>query len=176
MTVPGISGGGRLAESRFLELTGAVAAEKAALGDALLDGHYVEIKQASRTTLNQVRAVKYILLVAYFVPEEQWYVVPANEVVRQCASKERGQHTENPFESATLNLNKLAKFKVDDAQLREEALAAIAEAAEYPRLHALMESVLAASKLLAKRSVSRANVALADSGLAEARESLGTVP
>jgi hypothetical protein len=51
------------------------------MGDALLDDHPIEVKRASANTLNQVRAVKYITLVAYHEPSDTWYVVPAHQVV-----------------------------------------------------------------------------------------------
>jgi len=63
----GISGGGADAESRFIALTGATPAARAADGDAILGGNLVEVKGASALTLNQVRATKYITLVAYEV-------------------------------------------------------------------------------------------------------------
>jgi hypothetical protein len=88
----GISGSGREAEDRFLELTGAERAPEAALGDAVVDGNVVEIKRATSTTLNQVRAVKFIVLVVYYCPNEVdpcWYVVPAHWVVAVVARKSR---------------------------------------------------------------------------------------
>ena len=54
----GISGAGRKVERRFRELTGATPTE-VSKGDALLNGHLIEVKQASKNTINQVRAVKY---------------------------------------------------------------------------------------------------------------------
>lgn len=163
----GISRGGADAEDVFLRLTGATKAPSAALGDAVLDGRYVEVKHASSPTLNQVRAVKYITLVAYAVTEERWYVVPASEVVRQCALKRRGQHTENPFESATLSLRNLTGYAVaDPARLRAAVLGAIEEAERYPALKDLMERVLAESKALAARSIEEVGAALRDYGLA----------
>ncbi len=59
----GISSGGADAESQFIALTGATQAPRAADGDAVLEGHLVEVKRASSATLNQVRATKYITLV-----------------------------------------------------------------------------------------------------------------
>lgn len=55
----GISGGGRSAEDMFRQMTGAIPARAAADGDALLEGHPVEVKRATTATLNQVRALKY---------------------------------------------------------------------------------------------------------------------
>jgi len=164
--LPGISAGGADAEAAFVELTGAKKAERAALGDAVLDGHYIEVKQANSSTLNQVRAVKYITLVAYYVPDSEWFVVPANEIVRQCSLKMRGQHTENPFESATLNLRRLSNYVVDDEmELRERVLAAIAEAAKYADLAELMANVLKQSKALADQSAEEVREALERHGL-----------
>jgi hypothetical protein len=161
MSAEGISKSGDSAEELFRQLTGATKASKAALGDAVLGGHYVEVKKASSKTLNQVRAVKYIPLVAYHVDEDRWYVVPANEIVRQCARKARGQHTENPFESATLSLTNLADRAVTDpTQLRDRVYAAIAEAARYPELKELMDRVLQDSQELATRFVGEARKVL----------------
>lgn len=167
MALGGISGSGADAEAQFLLLTGASPTTQAALGDAILDGHYVEVKKASSPTLNQVRAVKYITLVAYAARADRWYVVPASDVVRLCAQKTRGQHTENPFESATLNLNHLETFAVSDpAELAERVRAAISMAAEYPELKHLMESVLDESKDLAVRSIEQVRMQLKAYGLA----------
>ena len=166
MSAQGISKSGDSAEELFRQLTGATKAPTAALGDAVLCDHHVEVKKASSKTLNQVRAVKYIPLVAYHVDEARWYVVPANEIVRQCARKARGQHTENPFESATLSLTNLAACAVaDPTQLRERVYAAIEEAARHPELKALMERVLRESQELAARSVAEARKLLVEPGL-----------
>ena len=146
----GISHGGDNAEVKFIALTGADKSIAAAQGDAVLDGHPIEVKQATKNTLNQVRAVKYIPLVVLYVPTEQWYVVPAHVVVAAVSQKRRGQHTENPFESATLNVNSLGAYRVDDpAQLRERTLAAVLESAKYPELRDLMREILQESKDLA---------------------------
>ncbi|HEY7830278.1 MAG TPA: hypothetical protein VIC06_06920 [Solirubrobacteraceae bacterium] len=166
----GISGGGRDAEERFFKLTGAERAPKAALGDAVIDGNLVEVKRATSTTLNQVRAVKFIVLVAYYCPDGAdpcWYVVPAHQVVALVARKPRGQHTENPFESATLNTRDLADYRVDDeAQLREQVLAAVRDGARYGDLQAEMARVLNESRLLASDSRERVAAVLRRHGLA----------
>lgn len=149
----GISNTGAAVEVEFRRLTGAVEAERAAYGDAIVEGHYVEIKKASSMTLNQVRAVKYITLVVYSAAERQWFVVPANEIVRQCSQKKRGQHTENPFESSTMSVRNLGQFVVDNPlDLKDRVLAAVEEAEAYPELNDLMKSVLEKSKQLALES------------------------
>jgi hypothetical protein len=125
----GISHAGKSAEERFRELTGAEKSPAAAMGDAVLDGIGVEIKKASSNTINQVRAVKYIPLVVLDDPSDQWYVVPAHEVVRQVAVKSRGQHTEIPFECATLSLKNVASYAVSAADLRAAGNAAAQESA-----------------------------------------------
>jgi hypothetical protein len=164
--ISGISAGGADAEAMFVAATGATKTERAALGDAVLDGHFVEVKQARSPTLNQVRAVKYIVLVAFFVPDGQWYVVPANEIVRQCARKGRGQHTENPFESATMSLKNLSGYKIANVnELKPKVLEAVAEAETYPELGDLMRQVLVDSKDVAKRSTEAVREALGRLGL-----------
>lgn len=150
MTEYGISGGGREAEERFLSLTGASKVAVSSKGDALLDGHLVEVKQATKNTLNQVRAVKYLPLVVYYRPADEWYVIPAHEVVRRIAAKSRGQHSEIAFECATLSLASLGEFKVDDpGELRAHTLMAVAASAEFPELRAEMDRVRAEAIRLA---------------------------
>jgi hypothetical protein len=166
----GISGSGRDAETRFLELTGAERTPEAALGDAVIDGNFVEIKSATSTTLNQVRAVKFIVLIAYYCPDgaaPYWYVVPAHQVVALVARKPRGQHTENPFESATLSIRDLASYRVgDETQLRERVLAAVHDGTRYTDLQAEMARVLKESRALASGSRERVSAVLHRYGLA----------
>lgn len=150
----GISGGGRSAEEQYRLVTGASKPTKAGYGDAELGGSYVEVKKATAATLNQVRAVKYIPLVAFHEPTSTWYVVPAHVIVCLVSTKGRGQHTENPFESATLNIFALGKYKVaSESDLKKATLDAIAESNKYPGLKKAMAMVLADSKALAARSI-----------------------
>ncbi len=127
----------------------------------MLERHAVEIKRATSTTLNQVRAVKYITLVAFHVPSETWFVVPACDVVRLVAQKTRGQHTENPFESATLSTNNLSAFVVaEPLGLRDATLAAVSKSAARPDLAEAMKWVLTESKRLAAESCQRVTALL----------------
>jgi len=152
----GISGGGRSAEDLFRQMTGATPATSAAQGDALLEGHPVEVKRATSVTLNQVRAVKYLPIVVHFAPTDEWYVVPAHVALARVSQKRRGQHTENPFESATLSLKNLGECKVEDpSRLREATLEAIAVSDGYPELRTAMEEVLGDSRDLADTSLER---------------------
>ena len=162
----GISAGGRRAEQKYRALTGANPAPKASAGDAVLDGHLVEIKTASKSTLNQVRAVKYIPLIVYFEPDNElvgsseWYVVPAHVIVAAVSQKSRGQHTENPFESATMNINNLQKYRVREADLRQATLDAIESSARFPQLQEAMQQVLRDSREVAARSLERVRTLL----------------
>lgn len=100
------------------------------------------MKKASTNTINQVRAVKYIPLVVYSPPDD-WYVVPPNEVVRLVALQTRGQHTENPFESAIVSLRNVdRRFRCRDDALRETTLRAVVEGEEHPELREAMAEVL----------------------------------
>jgi len=112
----GISGGGRSAEELFRAITGAEQAARAADGDAVLEGTPVEVKRATKVTLNQVRALKYIPLVVHFQPRDEWYVVPAHVVVAAVSQRVRGQHTENPFESATMSVKSLGAWRVPNVE------------------------------------------------------------
>ena len=54
----------------FIELTGAAKSRERALGDVVLEGHYVEVKRATANTINQVRAVKYATLAVHYPPDD----------------------------------------------------------------------------------------------------------
>lgn len=162
----GISGGGRSAEQAFREYTGATRPQRASAGDAILEGHPVEVKRATSATLNQVRAVKYIPLVAYYEPTDSWYVIPAHAVVAAVSAKHRGQHTENPFESATLSVNSLGRFRVDDpGELRSRTMDAIEASSRYLELKQEMTRVLQESRTLADDSIERVKALLVGLGL-----------
>jgi hypothetical protein len=162
----GISGGGRSAEEAFREYTGATKPQRASAGDAILEGHPVEVKRVASATLNQVRAVKYIPLVAYHEPSDSWYVIPAHAVVAAVSGKRRGQHTENPFESTTLSIHSLDQFRVDDpGELRSRTMDAIEASSRYLELKQEMQRVLQESRRLADDSIERVKALLAGLGL-----------
>ena len=149
----GISNSGEKSEAAFRRITGATKPKRAADGDAVLNGVNIEVKHASSTTLNQVRAVKYIPLVAHHSPTSSWFVIPAPDIVVLVAQKPRGQHTENPFESATLNISKLGDYRVkSEHHLKAAVQSAIKRADKFPELRQAMHDVLAQSKSLAKKS------------------------
>ncbi len=153
----GISRGGKEAEDRFMAITGAMPTARAALGDAVLGGCTVEIKHTKRTsTLNQVRAVKYIPLVVWISSEDAWFVIPAHRIVAIVSLRKRGQHTENPFESATLNLRQLGDYRLRSEQDLAEAVArAASESATYTELKLEMDRVLAEAKTHAVADIER---------------------
>jgi len=162
----GISGGGRSAEDLFISATGAVEAPSASVGDALLEGHPVEVKRATSHTLNQVRPVKYITLVAYYEPTAAWYVIPAHVVVAEASRKGRGQHTENPFESCTLTLARLGRYRLESPTgLRSRTLEAIAESGGYVELQDEMHWVLEQGHRLSAECVERVSATLRRLGI-----------
>jgi len=110
--------------------------------------------------------VKYIPLVVYFEPRGEWYVVPAHVVVAAVSQKTRGQHTENPFESATMNVGSLVSFRVNDVRdLRQATLDAIASSDRFPELREAMHQVLHESRDLAEQSLARVRSLLHHLGL-----------
>ncbi len=138
----GISKTGNKAEDLFRSLTSSLKPGEARLGDAVKNGNYAEVKKVSGDTLNQVRAVKYTTLVAYDAENDAWYVVPACDVVALIAGKERGQHTENPFESSTLSLRNLGPYKVSSGNLSAAWDAAVVKSDGKPLLKQKMKDVL----------------------------------
>lgn len=151
----GISKTGEQVEAEFRRITRATKPSRAALGDAVIDGWHVEVKKASSNTLNQVRAVKFIPLAVKDTRSSQWYVVPAPDIVRLVATKKRGQHTENPFESSTLSLKSLGSFRVKRSELLSKTRLAIAKGKRHPKLRAEMTRVLKESRALADASRKR---------------------
>ena len=90
----GIWNSGARAEDLVRELTGADKVEKGdARGDGRLLGHWFEVKHVGGAggAMSQVRAYKFIPLVAYFEPRRTWYVAPPNRVV-YLVSRRGGQH------------------------------------------------------------------------------------
>ena len=161
----GISKSGNRTEAALRKITGATKADKASLGDAVLSGYAVEIKKASSNTINQVRAVKWIPLVVLDSNDGQWYVIPAPDVVVLVSQKKRGQHTENPFESATLSVKKILHYKTEKSELKSAVLGAVARGKKYPILKKSMEKVLSDSRELAELSRSEVAIALKRSRL-----------
>lgn len=153
--VGGISHTGNEVEAEFRRITGASKSPKASIGDAIFEGYAIEVKKASTNTLNQVRAVKFIPLVAFDTRDKKWYVVPAPDVVRLVVSKSRGQHTENPFESATISVAQLRNFVSSESTLRSDLLAAIKAGNANPTLKKAMDDILEDSKDLAKEARKR---------------------
>jgi hypothetical protein len=147
----GISKTGNKAEDLFRALTSSQKPTDAVLGDAVKNGIYAEVKKVSGDTLNQVRALKYITLVAYDADRDNWYVVPACDVVALIAVKERGQHTENPFESATLSLRHLGPYKVASTDLSTSWAAAVQKSDGKPLLKQKMKDVLKECKDLSTK-------------------------
>ncbi|MSQ41393.1 MAG: hypothetical protein EXR55_07065 [Dehalococcoidia bacterium] len=105
------------AVARFLELVdGSRASGDQKKGDAVVlidkQDFYVEIKECHAPpgrsgTLNQIRPIKYTPLMVQAPQRGCWYVVPAGELVRMAANKDRGQHTEIAFECMNLTLAQL---------------------------------------------------------------------
>ena len=161
----GISRSGKSAEESFRKNTGASKPSKSSIGDAILCGYVIEVKKASSNTINQVRAVKWIPLVVRDDKHDEWYVIPAPDVVELVSQKTRGQHTENPFESATLSVAKIERFRVEKSELKNCVLRAVARGKKFSVLRKATEKVLSDSKKLAKVSKSEVAIALKRSRL-----------
>ena len=123
------------AEARFLELVpGATPSDNPKRGDVIVpvdgDDHYVEIKECRSDggTINQVRAIKYICCVIWAPERGGWFVISPDQLVAIAANKDRGQHSEIPFECMNFSLNSLPgdlHSICDDAGLAERVTTAI---------------------------------------------------
>ena len=159
--VDGISRQGRDSELQFRALVqGSRDASEAAAGDAVVevDGTEtsVEIKKCdSKTgsgTINQVRAIKFIPMVVHNPALNEWYVVPATELVRFASAKARGQHTEVSFESMNLSLRNVTKWRRGPHQLDVAVRAAIRFDRGHPELLNAMVALLRELKDIASRT------------------------
>jgi len=144
---------GENAEARFKRITGAIDAETPGQGDARLlineVYHHVEIKEChklrtERGTINQVRAIKCIPCVIH-APKypKNWCVLPPQEVIRIAASRDRGQHTEIPFESMSFNLAGVCtSFFCEEDELLETTRKAIVDSATYQDILDIMGELM----------------------------------
>ena len=90
------------------------------LGDVevLVNGlpYHIEVKKA---TLNQVRAYKYVTLVAKDPTVDYWVVIPAHEALKMARGR-KGQHAINAFEC--LGLDKATRLKFEPFRCNAEDL------------------------------------------------------
>lgn len=129
---PSIARAGDAAVSRFLRLVpNARPADTVRTGDVDLTGpRAVEIKLTHAVnggTINQVRAVRFLPCAVWTPHQGKWLVFSADEIVLLASEKVRGQHTDNPFESCSINLASVDSRRYETAT--DEVLpAAIARA------------------------------------------------
>jgi hypothetical protein len=157
-----IRGEGNDAEERFLRhVPNSQRSEHAKSGDVTVavDGErgcFVEIKENKKgSTINQVRAIKYITC-AVWSPKEPdgWYVLPPDYLVRVAAGKPRGQHNEIAFECMNLNTNAIErKYFCTDKQLAGRVANAIRQGAAHPELADAMRRLDADLQALKARYV-----------------------
>lgn len=139
-------------------------------GDVVLDGRYIEVKTTADVTVAQVRAVKYIPLVVHQSARDEWYVIPAHELVQLVASKKRGQHTENPLECALLSCPKPDKthwvlwqrWRVQPQLLAQALREAYASSDAHPQIERLMNEQVAQTQALYAQAQSQVTALLGD--------------
>ena len=155
---------GRKAEHRFTELVReARPSDSFRRGDAIVtvDGQnaYVEVKECHANigkggTINQVRAIKYICCVIWAPNHDCWYVISPDQLVRLAATKDRGQHTEIPFECMNFSLTSIPDnlhTKCKDGQLTETVQEAIRRGRRNTGLHEMMRRLLEEVKSIKER-------------------------
>jgi hypothetical protein len=136
---------GLQAEQLFRKLTGARKPGRAIFGDAELrfngEYRYVETKEASGDTVNQVRPMRFLPLAVLDRQADLWVVVPAARLVRYAATKGRGQHTEVPFECCTLSLRHFSGCATSHTMLLDAVHQAFREDDQNLALKQLMQSL-----------------------------------
>jgi len=168
-----ISGEGNEAEQRFLQRWPAAtkpAHSKDGDWSIVVDNQAVcvEVKQCAAPpgtagTINQIRAIKYTPMLVYNPALQVWLVVPAAELVRRAAQKQRGQHTEISFESMNLSFRELAEFQCAEDDLVEAVTAAV----RFDRAHRILSVAMVALHAQIR--------SVADNAIHEARRLTATV-
>lgn len=111
----GITYKGKEVEERFCKLTGAKKlASNSKMGDAILDGTYIEIKNAAGGTVNQVRPFKGCVLVVN--DSKNWFVVPPLDVINMVKGL-KGQHTPIPYICVCFRITKIKNYKINETSL-----------------------------------------------------------
>lgn len=87
-------------------------------------------------------------------------------IVAMVSRSRRGQHTEKPFESATLNLRQLREYRLGPAgDLASAVVQSAVESAAYSQLQSEMANVVEEAKRRAASDVTRVTKALEEAGL-----------
>lgn len=130
---------GRKAVIRLAQVSSAtgVADETDSRGDAVFPRSgkadaYLEVKGFAKlqgAQLNQVRALAYVVLVAWHEASDAFYVFPPNDVLAILCRKARGQHGGLAVENGVIHISKLvtSKYKLPDHKLDKAVEAAIIE-------------------------------------------------
>ena len=157
---------GNKAEQRFLDLVeDSRKSDEAKSGDAIVrvDGtdEYVEIKKCSTSTVNQIRAIKYICCAVWASDSDCWCVIPPHELVELAANKNRGQHNEIAFECMNLGLsNLLKKYRTSNNNLSSAIHEAIRKGREFNQLPSAMNGLLRDIRELKKKHVDKVKILL----------------
>ena len=97
----GITKSGKKTEELLVELVDGLRKNEGASkkGDVIFDRASLDLKffaEVKKNAWNQVRPMKYITVIGHVPETEEWFVVPA-DVVMKWAANRKGQHTPNPF-------------------------------------------------------------------------------
>ena len=129
----GISYSGKKTEQVFCSLAGASSLPKSdSRGDAFLvhrgERHFIEVKKVGSGAANQVRPCKYTTLVVWSEKEDEWYVIPPQDVVN-LAKPKKGQHAVNSFECCNFGKKqwRQEKYRSDTQSLYRRVRLAIEE-------------------------------------------------
>ena len=99
---------------------------------------FVVAKTVGAGTINQIRPHWCVPLILWHSVQNTWYLVSAAEVLRLAAQKNRGQHTESPFECCNLNFREVLSYECPSSQLVARVKESDAELEASPRIRALM--------------------------------------
>ena len=117
---------------------------------------YVEVKFCGSRTVNQVRPIKFITCAIWAPQQDCWYVLAPDQQVLFAARKNRGHHTEIPFECMNFSLSSLTPefyTKTSSGDLEAAIHSAIRRGREAKQLKELMDALFKEITELKKRYV-----------------------
>ena len=156
-----ISHAGSSTENLFAKLTGFSPTSKSNDGDFIYKGSSIEVKKVTLNTktrngtINQIRALKNLVLVIHISNRRKWIVLDSREVFSLVTSmKKRGQHCESPFECCNIsiaNLRDAGLIEIPSKELKKKVISAVIRTRRDFKLKVLSQTLLHENKVVAKK-------------------------
>ena len=99
---------------------------------------FVVAKAVGAGTINQIRPYRCVPLLLWDADQNAWYLISATNILHIAAQKNRGQHTESPFECCNLNFREFNSYECPSSQIVSKVKESYAELESTPQIRALM--------------------------------------